>query len=81
MRTAANRALAAKATLARDREELRAAWLQLPGRDGSFPRSKTFRWLGAHVKPGAVASGLMTALFWRRPLLVQLLRTLTSRGR
>ena len=77
--TPAARAEIAKATLAQDREEWRATWLSAESRQDSFPRSKTFRWLGAHLKPGAIVSTAFTALFWRRPLLASLLRTFVAR--
>jgi hypothetical protein len=77
--TPAARAEIAKATLAQDREEWRATWLPDESRQDSFPRSMTFRWLGAHLNPGAIASTAFTALFWRRPILASLLRTFVTR--
>jgi hypothetical protein len=77
--TPAARAEIAKATLAQDREEWRAAWLPSETQQNSFPRSMTFRWLGAHMNPRAIASTAFTALFWRRPILASLLRTLVTR--
>jgi hypothetical protein len=77
--TPAARAEIAKATLAQDREEWRATWLSPESRQGSFPRSMTFRWLYAHFHPAAIASTAVTTLFWRRPILASLLRTLVTR--
>jgi hypothetical protein len=77
--TPATRAEIAKATLAQDREEWRAAWQSLEGRQNSFPRSMTFRWLSAHVNPRAIVSTAFTALFWRRPIVASLLRTFVTR--
>ena len=77
--TPATRAEIAKATLAQDREEWRATWLSSEARQNSFPRSRTFRWLGAHLNPGTIASAAFTALFWRRPMLASLLRTFVTR--
>jgi hypothetical protein len=73
------RAEIAKATLAQDREEWRATWLPAESHQDSFPRSMTFRWLRAHLNPGAIASTAFTALFWRRPVVASLLRTLVAR--
>jgi hypothetical protein len=77
--TPATRAEIAKATLAQDREEWRATWPSSESRKDTFPRSVTFRWLGAHLNPGAIAATAFTALFWRRPLLASLLRTFVTR--
>jgi hypothetical protein len=77
--TLATRAEIAKATLAQDREEWRSAWQSLEGRQNAFPRSMTFRWLSAHVKPQAIASTAFSALFWRGPILASLLRTFVKR--
>ena len=77
--TPAARAEIAKATLAQDREEWRATWLSAESRQDAFPRSMTFRWLHAHLNPGAIASTAFTALFWRRPILASLLRTFVMR--
>ena len=77
--TPAARAEIAKATLAQDREEWRATWLSVESRQDSFPRSMTFRWLSAHLNPGAIASTAFTALLWRRPILASLVRTFVMR--
>ena len=77
--TPATRAEIAKATLAQDREEWRATWLSAESRRSSFPRSMTFRWLSAHLNPGAIASAAFTALVWRRPILASLFRTFATR--
>lgn len=77
--TPATRAEIAKATLAQDREEWRSAWQSLEGRQNAFPRSMTFRWLSAHVKPQAIASTVFAALFSRRPILASLLRVFVTR--
>jgi hypothetical protein len=77
--TPATRAEIAKATLAQDREEWRAAWQSQEDRQNSFPRSMTFRWLSAHVSPRAITSTALTALLWRRPIVASLLRTFVTR--
>lgn len=77
--TPAARAEIAKATLAQDREEWRASWPAAESHEDAFPRSMTFRWLGAHLNPRAIASTAFTALFWRRPILASLLRTFMTR--
>jgi hypothetical protein len=77
--TPAARAETAKATLAQDREQWRATWQSAESRQDSFPRSMTFRWLHAHLKPAAIASTAFTALLWRRPMLASLLRTFVTR--
>lgn len=77
--TPATKAEIAKATLAQDREEWRATWLSVEPRQRAFPRSMTFRWLSAHLNPGAIVSAAFTALVWRRPILASLLRTFATR--
>lgn len=77
--TPAARAEIAKATLAQDREEWCATWRSLESPQDSFPRSMTFRWLSAHLNPGAIASTAVTALLWRRPLLASFVRAFVMR--
>ena len=62
---------AARLTLQRNREQLRAAFTSEGVRAG-FPRSATFRWLSSHLNPRALASTALTAVMLR-PSLVQFL--------
>ena len=70
------RAHAARLTLQRDRDELRAAFLQDESHPHSgFPRSATFRWITEHVNARSLASTAMTAALFR-PSLLQMLASL-----
>ena len=73
------RAEAAVLTMQRNRELLRAAYSPSVRRTGQFPRSATFRWLGAHLSAGSLASTLVSAALFRGSWLVLLGRLVARR--
>jgi hypothetical protein len=73
-----HRAEAAVLTLHENRLRLRNAFRGPP--PGSFPRSRTFRWLASHLSARSLVSTAMTAAFLR-PTMMQLLSMLFLRRR